>query len=562
MGTAAPSPAERQQPTRPRGGSRAAGVALAVILLAYCAYAAVFIYRTSFLVDGKRCFCLFDDAMISMRYARNLAHGQGLVWNPGGERVEGFTNPLWVLFMSLFHLLPIPAYFVSLPIQISGALFVLLAAVCVGRTAYALSDGSRLAALSATALTAFYLPLVNWSLQGMEVSVLAALVAVSTHRAVRSLARGDFSPLPYVLLGLAVLVRLDASVVLVATMLWGMSADRRHRARHAGWGIAALALAVGSQTAFRLSYYGDLLPNTYYLKLSGYPASLRVLKGLLSLADFLQRLPWWLLLAAFLPLAWRRDRGRMLLVTLWCAQCLYSVYVGGDAWEWWGGANRYLAIVIALFFVLVSLGLADLVSWALVCLTNRPRPLAYAARAAGAALALAFLAASNSFSPTSLRQWLLLDPPLLRADNAANVKTAELLRAVTTDQALIAVSWAGAIPYFSDRRSHDLLGRCDRHVAHGRAHGIAEWTAADWFVPGHLKWDYDYSIQKLQPDVVLRDISAGRAQKTAFRACYQPFHLGQQEIYARLGSPHLLWAALYRLDAEENRRLAGKHAPT
>ncbi len=562
MDAAAASPAERQQPAPPRGGSRAAGVALAVILLVYCAYAAAFIYRTSFLVDGRRCFCLFDDAMISMRYARNLAHGQGLVWNPGGERVEGFTNPLWVLFMSLFHLLPIPAYFASLPIQISGALLVLLAAVCVGRAAYALSDGSHLAALSATALTAFYLPLVNWSLQGMEVSVLAALVAASTHRAVRSLARGDFSPLPYVLLGLAVLVRMDASVVLLATMLWGMFADRRHRARHAGWGIAALALAAGSQTAFRLSYYGDLLPNTYYLKLSGYPASLRLLKGLLSLAGLLQRLPWWLLIPAFLPLAWRRHRGRMLLVTLWCAQCLYSVYVGGDAWEWWGGANRYLAIVIPLFFVLVSLGLADLVSLMVVCLRNRPRLLAHAAPAAGAALALAFLVAGNSFSPTSLRQWLLLDPPLLRADNAANVKTAELLRAVTTDQALIAVSWAGAIPYFSDRRSHDLLGRCDRHIAHGRAHGIAIWTATDSFVPGHLKWDYDYSITKLQPDIVLRDISAGRGQRTAFRARYQPLHLGQQEVYARLGSTHLLWAALYRLDAEENRRLAGRHAPT
>ncbi len=32
--------------------------------------------------------------MILMRYAYNLAHGNGLVWNPG-ERVEGITNPLW-----------------------------------------------------------------------------------------------------------------------------------------------------------------------------------------------------------------------------------------------------------------------------------------------------------------------------------------------------------------------------------------------------------------------------------------------------------------------------------
>ena len=36
------------------------------------------------------------DAFISFRYARNLLEGHGLVWNPG-ERVEGYSNFLWVL---------------------------------------------------------------------------------------------------------------------------------------------------------------------------------------------------------------------------------------------------------------------------------------------------------------------------------------------------------------------------------------------------------------------------------------------------------------------------------
>ena len=39
---------------------------------------------------------LNDDAFISFRYARNLLEGQGLAFNPG-ERVEGYTNFLWVL---------------------------------------------------------------------------------------------------------------------------------------------------------------------------------------------------------------------------------------------------------------------------------------------------------------------------------------------------------------------------------------------------------------------------------------------------------------------------------
>src|SRR5215218_5401378 len=67
----------------------------------FVAWASLFIYRSSVVgLDGGRYFALFDDAMISMRYAWNFSHGFGLVWNPG-EYVEGYTNPLWTLVMSL-----------------------------------------------------------------------------------------------------------------------------------------------------------------------------------------------------------------------------------------------------------------------------------------------------------------------------------------------------------------------------------------------------------------------------------------------------------------------------
>jgi len=58
---------------------------LGLMSLAYLAWSAAFIYRSSFVAfDGHRYYCLFDDAMVSMRYAWNLAHGMGAVWNPGG----------------------------------------------------------------------------------------------------------------------------------------------------------------------------------------------------------------------------------------------------------------------------------------------------------------------------------------------------------------------------------------------------------------------------------------------------------------------------------------------
>ncbi len=42
-----------------------------------------------------------DDAFITYRYARNMARGNGLVFNPG-DHVEGYTNFLW----TVIHVIP------------------------------------------------------------------------------------------------------------------------------------------------------------------------------------------------------------------------------------------------------------------------------------------------------------------------------------------------------------------------------------------------------------------------------------------------------------------------
>ena len=76
-----------------------------VISIIFMIWSAIFIYEVSFIaINGRRYVTLFDDAMISMRYAWNFAHGMGLVWNPG-EYVEGYTNLLMTLFMSFVILI-------------------------------------------------------------------------------------------------------------------------------------------------------------------------------------------------------------------------------------------------------------------------------------------------------------------------------------------------------------------------------------------------------------------------------------------------------------------------
>jgi len=97
---------------------------IAGVSLGFLIWGSLIIYRSSFIgIDGRRYFSLFDDAMVSMRYAWNLSHGLGLVWNPG-ERVEGYTNLLMTLLMAVPTLIFDKATAV-LSMQITGLGFML-----------------------------------------------------------------------------------------------------------------------------------------------------------------------------------------------------------------------------------------------------------------------------------------------------------------------------------------------------------------------------------------------------------------------------------------------------
>src|SRR5580658_5521599 len=91
-------------PEKPAAGGR---LGLWMLLGTLAAWGGWLIYRTSFVLQGRRIFCLFDDAMISMTYARNLVEGYGLNWARRGAPVEGFSHPLWTALMVPVNLLPI-----------------------------------------------------------------------------------------------------------------------------------------------------------------------------------------------------------------------------------------------------------------------------------------------------------------------------------------------------------------------------------------------------------------------------------------------------------------------
>jgi hypothetical protein len=478
-------------------------LAFCFILFIYIIYSGVYIYRTSFVVGKERYFVLFDDAMISMRYAKNLAEGYGPVWNPGEEPVEGFTNPLWVAFMAIFHLLPIPASKMSLPIQISGALFLFINLIVVYKIASNITKNGIVPILSVL-LTAFYMPLNNWGLQGMEVSILTLMTTLAVWFAIKSFEKNTFSPWPYILLAIGTLIRIDLIVPYLVILLYLLMFKPNWVKYNISWGLGLLIIFIIAQTYFRYSYYGDFLPNTYYLKMEGFPLAIRIKRGLFVLSEYVVQMNWVLFILPFVYLIFKFHKNTGLLALIILGQVAYSTYVGGDAWEHQGGSNRYITIGISLFFVLFANSVYQVIS-AVASFTDYKIFSNRIFINLCTAIFIVFSAYNFNFflrtAPRTIETWILKRQPIFVEANIEYMKIVQAITQYTTPNARLAVVSAGSIPYFSERPSIDLLGKNERTIAHQPNHFP---TAVKDIRPGHMKWDYDYSIGQLKPDVVVQ----------------------------------------------------------
>lgn len=567
--------------------------------------------------DGQHHQSLFDDAMISMSYARTLASGHGLVWFPGAPRVEGITNLGWTLVMAGVHLVGLDGDGAVVAVKVLGLLTVWLAAVVacsIGRTFRGADMGStRFVTALAVVIN---VPLLFWALEGMEVGLLTLLtlltclltwrVATCTEASVgESLALGAV-----VVMG--IITRTDFAVVALAAFAWAAVAAKRELGRVALPLLGGVVLAVVGTTIFRLAYFGDLLPNTYYLKLTGVPVATRLGRGVsvvvaTSLAYIGPSL-------AVVALLWKRllSRERRLvsmLFTVAAGQILYCVYVGGDAWEGLMLPDRYLTPAVVLVVVsaclsafaafahepataspdrrwrmvsgiAISAAAGPLVVAGLLYLAGRVTSLGLGdgSRAVGlkaAVLALivcaalvggayaltaqhrlrvgsALAAATTLCLLAGLATILLVTTPEWRDGGSSQFAVlGSQLADVTTTHAVIAVGGAGASQYFSNRPMIDLAGKSDRHIARGPA-------ATDVFRPGHNKWDFAYSVGRLRPDVVAQP---PHASDTELRALgYVPMRLrqgrfsaaisydGESVVYVRSNSPNVLFDRLVPVD--------------
>ncbi len=205
---------------------------------------------------------IVDDAGITFAYARNLVAGHGLVSQPGLPPVEGFSNFLWLLTLvpallaGLFHPVIVPKL-VSLAL-LAGS-FILL-----DRALFALT-ASRAVSLVTLLLLAVCSPFVIWTVSGLENPLYAFLLCLLFWLIVREREGGA---VPWVAGAVAVGLALTrpegilfAGLYPLLTLTTGKGAWSR-AFRYA----AVFALLLGGFLLFRWSYFGDLVPNTFYAK--------------------------------------------------------------------------------------------------------------------------------------------------------------------------------------------------------------------------------------------------------------------------------------------------------
>lgn len=460
------------------------------------------------LVHARAWVFLCDDAFISFRYADNLAEHGSLAFNvhiDPPERVEGYTNFLWVVVLGLGAMVGLA------PPVLAPVLTMLGAAATLAMVTWLVNVARRRGTTgSARLLPVDLIPaailvaqpeLVVWAHSGLEASAAAALVLGAMAAWLDGRMR-----LSAGLSAAAVLTRPDAALpIAVCGLCWlavvGGPIVLKDRAalRTIPWrrvlvAAAIFVIPVLAHLLWRKAYYGSWVPNTWAVKRFG--RLLRDTNGAAYVQAWMEATKPWLLAFA-LPL-WR---PRHLL--------LAAPAAGSVTYGWWVGGDF---MAYSRFYVVATVLVAGLWGWLLadgVAIVRRRWPArASVAQAAAVALALGWVtvcvddARARHAADEAEDGWL--DgrwEGVHTMDRFAHTGLAAgaWMREHLPPQTLITVGAAGAVPYASGLQIVDAFGLVDPNIAH--LPGIKPDTR-DKARPGHQIWAPVKYIEQRDPDLL------------------------------------------------------------
>ncbi len=450
-----------------------------------------FLAAEAWLFDGDWQLPL-DDSWIHLVFARNLASGSGLAFNPG-ELVAGTTAPLWTALLGLLASLPgsllLWAKLAGIAAQAGSVLLV----YSVARRL----DLSPARAAVAAGLVAVSDWLVWSAVSGMEVSLFVLFMLAGLDCHLRERAAADLPtprmlpPLSFLLFGLAALARPEglllpllaaadrllrpAPTVAVASTSQAATRLRLVPPSRGAWAEvgAGLALALFVVAPVAIAFHhmsGSFLPTTVAAKSSGPPVFLPDLHLLSTIAGILfASQPWMTLLALGGVIEslrrWGGPRDRGLLLALWSlALPLASAMLSSGRELAVGNFGRYFFPLLPCVVLLGSLALARLPfeKWRTVALGNLRLPV-------GALLLIVLLAPALFALAGGLRRYLNACGNV----RDSNVAMARWLAPRLPPRALVAVNDVGVFKYLLPNRVFDLVGLMDPEVTRRRRAAVS-----------------------------------------------------------------------------------------
>ena len=469
------------------GTQRTAWVALVLVCVAFVAHALFYLF-------------VQDDAYIFFRYSENWTNGWGPVWNQG-ERVEGYTSPAWLAVLTLLRLaagsFEPGVHVISVGLGVGTLVLLFMLAGGIARNVWA--------GLAAALLMASDRQFALWSTSGMETRLFGFLVLGVAVLAWRRPQR-TISPTENLVLGptllLLCLTRPEGFLFAGLTLLFLLVTDAATLGSR--WALGGLGLwlaGVAGHLWWRWSFYGDVLPNTFYAKVPGFDFS----SGWSYLSDFALSFPVFTL-AAGLGLFYHLGTA-LITKTLTFESALsatllvylsYVTAIGGGFMEF-----RMLDVVIGPASLLIVTALWSTLRFLMPSFATVS---ALAVVIVGASIGL-----NGGMRFEDRAHKVMTRAEMWEESTKAWILVGQFFGRTALHGESLATTAAGAIPYFSKLPSLDQLGLNDRYIAHlpqAESHSAGHQKRAPeaylaqrriTFVIGHPRLYLQPKIERLQP---------------------------------------------------------------
>lgn len=269
-----------------------------------------------------------DDAYITLRTVDNLLYGHGLTWNVQ-ERVQAFTHPLWMLLLSGATFVTGDVYYTTLFLSIA---LTVAAAVLL---AFGIARSQIAAALVLVSLL-LSKSFIDFSTSGLENALSHLLVVLFFLIYLRVFVDPYRLFLLCLVAACSAVNRLDSALILLPALVLNLIDQR-------AWLKANKLKAVGITLlgftpllfweSFSLLYYGFLVPNTFYAKLTtGIPEGDLLVSGISYFVQSARLDPLLPLTicAALIVALWDRSKLVLAIALGILLYLLYILRIGGD----------------------------------------------------------------------------------------------------------------------------------------------------------------------------------------------------------------------------------------